>query len=84
MAVTAHWIGRDEVNGTTALNLKAALIAFYYLPSRHSGAEIAKSLLILIDRDEIPVSKVRTVCIECVSFTVIYPWIILLDRPLHP
>ena len=57
LAMTAHWIGRDEKTG--GLTLKAALIAFHYLPTRHTGEELAKTMLRLIDRAEIAVTNVN-------------------------
>ena len=47
LAMMAHWIGRDEKTGV--LTMKAMLIAFHYLPSRHTGEEIAKTMPYLID-----------------------------------
>jgi len=52
----AHWIGRDKKTGV--LTMKAALIAFHYLPSRHTGKEIAKTMLYLIDRVEVVMASV--------------------------
>jgi hypothetical protein len=54
--MTAHWVARDGLSG--GLTLKTALIAFHHLTSRHTGQELAKTMLHLIDRTEIPVSKV--------------------------
>jgi len=43
-----HWIAKAE--GSSALKLKAALIAFHHLPGSHTGANIATALLALLDR----------------------------------
>lgn len=48
LACTAHWIAKSE--GSSALQLKAALIAFHHLPGSHTGANIATALLALLDR----------------------------------
>jgi len=48
----AHWIRQDGKTG--ALTLKAALIGFHYLPSWHTGEELAMTMLHLIDCVEIP------------------------------
>jgi len=39
LAITAHWI--IMLKGTTVLQLKTALIAFYCLYGRHNGKSIA-------------------------------------------
>lgn len=54
--MTAHWVAQDGPSG--GLVLKTALIAFHHLTSCHTGQELAKVMLHLIDRAEIPVSKV--------------------------
>jgi len=54
--MTAHWIGQDEKTGV--LTMKAALIAFHYLPSHHTGEEIVKTMLYLIDRVEVAMASV--------------------------
>ena len=46
--MTAHWIAK--VKGTTALQLKTALIAFHYLCGRHDGKTLAETVLKLPDR----------------------------------
>jgi len=38
--------------------MKAALIAFHYLPSRHTGKEITKTMLYLIDCVEVAMASV--------------------------
>jgi hypothetical protein len=58
LAVSAHWIAQDMETGTCKLSLKSALIAFHYIPGSHTGAELAKTFLHLIDRAGIPLNKV--------------------------
>lgn len=48
VALTAHWIARDEATG--ALRLKTGLIAFHDLPGSHTGEALATTMLRLIDR----------------------------------
>lgn len=57
LAITAHWIGQEETSG--GLHWYTALIAFHHFPARHTGDELAKTILSLIDRAEIAVTKVR-------------------------
>jgi hypothetical protein len=45
LAITAHWI-----LGTTALELKAALIAFHRLCGNNNGKSLAEVVLQLLDR----------------------------------
>ena len=56
LAVTAHWVA--QVNGTSALQLKTALIAFYCLEQGHTGITLAATLMHLLDRASITL-KVR-------------------------
>ena len=51
MALTAHWISSDESSGRLAL--RAVLIGFHRLKKKHSGANIAKNVLHLLDRADI-------------------------------
>ena len=46
LAVTAHWIGLKD----SKLDLKAALIGFHLLKKKHTGKNIAKTILHLTDR----------------------------------
>lgn len=48
LAITAHWIAMTL--GTTALELKAALIAFHRLRGDHDGESLAEVVLQLLDR----------------------------------
>ena len=48
LAITAHWI--SECEGTGALELKTALIAFHRLLGRHDGRSLASIILELLDR----------------------------------
>jgi hypothetical protein len=57
LALTAHWIA--EVDGTSTLWLKSALIAFHHICSRHTGELLATTLIGLLDRAGIT-TKVST------------------------
>jgi hypothetical protein len=59
LAMTAHWIA--TIDGSSALELKAALIAFHRLRGRHDGESLAQTVLQLLDRAGITV-KVSTMC----------------------
>jgi hypothetical protein len=48
LAVTAHWIERDE--STHHLKLQAALIAFHRLRGSHNGPRLARIVLHILDR----------------------------------
>lgn len=54
LAITAHWIG--HVAGTTALQLKAALIAFHRLQGGHDGKSLGRVVVGLLDRVGITVN----------------------------
>ena len=56
LAITAHWIAKVE--GTSSLQLKAALIAFHLLRENHTGKTLANTVTHLLDRAGITV-KVR-------------------------
>jgi hypothetical protein len=56
LALTAHWISCDESSGRLALN--AALIGFHRLKKKHTGLNIAKTILYLLDRADVTL-KVR-------------------------
>jgi hypothetical protein len=47
LALTAHWISCDESSGCLMLN--AALVGFYHLKKKHSGLNIVKCILYLLD-----------------------------------
>jgi hypothetical protein len=59
LAVTAHWISKSESEGSSSLQLKAALIAFHRLRGSHDGKTLAKTVVELLDRADITV-KVST------------------------
>ena len=61
LAMMAHWIA--EVEGTTALHLKSALIAFHCLRGRHNGKSLTKVIMQLLDRAGVTM-KVR-LCFTC-------------------
>lgn len=67
LAITAHWIAKVE--GTTALQLKTALIAFQRLYGRHDGETLAETVLKLLDRVEITV-KVRLLRVAAIMMHV--------------
>jgi hypothetical protein len=48
LAVTAHYLSKDQASG--ALLLRAALIAFRYVPESHTGKNLADILLSLLHR----------------------------------
>jgi len=54
--MTAHWIARVE--GSTSLQLKAALIAFHHLCGSHDGVLLVDTVVKLLDRAGIT-TKVR-------------------------
>jgi len=56
LAVTAHWVA--QVNGTSALQLKTALIAFHCLEQGHTRTTLAATLMHLLNRAGITL-KVR-------------------------
>ena len=48
LALTAHWISLDKSTGR--YSLKSALIGFNRLKKQHTGVNIAKTILHLLDR----------------------------------
>jgi hypothetical protein len=48
LALTTHWISSDKSSG--CLSLKAALIGFHQLEITHTGLNIAKTILFLLDQ----------------------------------
>jgi hypothetical protein len=58
LAITAHWIARRGDTDVDVLTLRAALIAFHRLRSRHDGQSLADAVLRLLDRAGIT-DKVR-------------------------
>jgi hypothetical protein len=61
LAITAHWIA--SIEGTSALQLKAALIAFHRLRRNHTGNTISRTVMHLLDRAGITV-KVSTMSLH--------------------
>lgn len=49
--MTAHWISYDETN--RRITLKAALIGFHRMKVRHTGVNIAKTILHILDRADV-------------------------------
>lgn len=64
LAITAHWIA--IIPGTTALDLKAALIAFQQLRGDHDGESLAEVVLQLLDRAGI------TLKVCCPHFSILH------------
>jgi len=56
LAMTTHWIVQDEKTGV--LSLKTVLITFHYISCKHTGEELSKLLLSILDDAKIPVEKV--------------------------
>jgi hypothetical protein len=56
LALTSHWISLDNSNGR--LSLKAALIGFHRLKKKHSGVNIARTIVYILDRADVTL-KVR-------------------------
>ncbi|KAN0128176.1 hypothetical protein V8E53_014028 [Lactarius tabidus] len=48
LALTSHWVSLDDSTG--CLTLKAVLIGFHHVKKKHSGANISKTILHLLDR----------------------------------
>ena len=48
LALTAHWISSDKQLGS--LSLRAMLIGFHRLKKKHTGRNIARTILYLLDR----------------------------------
>ena len=53
LALTAHWISLDKSSGR--LSLKSALIGFHRLKENHTGINIVRTILHLVDRVNITV-----------------------------
>ncbi len=51
LALTAHWIALDASSGH--LVLRAALIGFRRLKKRHTGVNIARTIIHLLDRADV-------------------------------
>ena len=60
LALTAHWIALDAPSGR--LSLKAALIGFHRLKKKHTGINIAITIIHLLDRAGVTL-KVRTIIV---------------------
>ena len=56
LAVTAHWIA--EVEGTSNLQLKTALIVFHHLCWNHTRKSLVRTVAYLLDRARV-MTKVR-------------------------
>ena len=75
LAVTAHWISRDESNGR--LSIKAALIGFRRVTARHTGANIAKAILEVLDQAKV------TLKVFFIAISIYLHAKVILDRPFH-
>ena len=53
LALTTHWISQDKSSGQ--LVLKAALIGFHRLKENHTGVNIARMILHLLDQADVMV-----------------------------
>ena len=69
LALTAHWISLD--NATQRLELRASLIGFHLLQKNHTGSNIAKIILQLLDRAN-------------VTLKVCAPYVLYLPASLTP
>ena len=56
LALTSHWISQDKSTGHLAL--KSALIAFHHIKKKHTGVNMADTILELLDRASVTL-KVR-------------------------
>ncbi|KIM58279.1 hypothetical protein SCLCIDRAFT_91816, partial [Scleroderma citrinum Foug A] len=45
IAITTHWISKDNTDHAGSLKLKSGLIAFHYIPSTHSGLNLTMIIL---------------------------------------
>ena len=64
LAITAHWMA--NVDETSSLRLKTALIAFHPLTGHHTGEMLAKAVIGLFDRADIT-AKVSTTAFVLLS-----------------
>ena len=48
LTLAAHWIAVEESSGR--LSIKSALIGFHHVKKKHSGVNVAKNILYLLDR----------------------------------
>ncbi|KAN0135742.1 hypothetical protein V8E53_006633 [Lactarius tabidus] len=51
LALTSHWISQDKLTGH--LTIKATLISFHCIKKRHTGVNIANTILELLDRADV-------------------------------
>lgn len=74
LALTAHWIATD--GSSERLKLRSALIGFHRLKDSHTGINIAKAILHLLDRANVTLKVWVLYAIASISD-------LSLDRPLH-
>jgi hypothetical protein len=65
LALTSHWISLNKSNGH--LVLKSALISFYRLKKKHSGVNIAETILHLPKWANITLK----VCLPCGIYSLV-------------
>jgi len=51
LALAAHWISLEAPSGR--LSLRAALISFHCLKKNHTGVNIARTILHIVDRTDV-------------------------------
>ncbi len=67
LALTAHWISCDESSGCLVLN--AVLIGFHRFKKKHTGINIVKTILHLLDQADV----ILKVCISCDNYSHVCP-----------
>lgn len=71
MAVTAHWlqlVNEDSGNGPRQqLKLRADLIGFHRVPTRHTGENLATAFLYVLDRTKISWKVLAVFSYQCSS-----------------
>jgi hypothetical protein len=61
LVLTAHWISCDESSGHLTLN--AAIIGFHRVKKKHTGANMAKNILHLLDQANVTLKV-------CISYDI--------------
>lgn len=73
MAVTAHWLQLvTEKSGNDSrlqLKLRADLIGFHRVPSRHTGEHLSVAFLYILDRIKITHKVSTFICATCLIIT---------------
>jgi hypothetical protein len=68
LAITAHWIA--DVNETSSLQLKSALIGFHRIRRNHKGKTLARATLHLLDRAGITVKVSRVYSCTMLAYDI--------------